>query len=86
MTDLAERSPCRSRPSPSTCACSKRRGLLKRRRLGREHRIELNPMPIQRASDWIDHYRKFWEGSLDSLAVYLENEPKKNKPKKGKKP
>ena len=61
-------------------------GLLKRRRRGREHRLELNPAPIRRASDWIDHYRKFWEGSLDSLAAYLENEPKKTKPRKGKKP
>lgn len=60
-------------------------GLLKRRRLGREHHLELDPAPIQRASDWIEHYRKFWEGSLDSLAAYLENEQPKTKPKKGKK-
>jgi DNA-binding transcriptional ArsR family regulator len=60
-------------------------GLLKRRRLGREHHLELNPAPIQRASDWIDRYRKFWEGSLDALAAYLENEPQPTKPTKGKK-
>ena len=60
-------------------------GLLKRRRLGREHHLALNPAPIQRASDWIEHHRKFWEGSLDSLASYLENENQTTKPKKGKK-
>jgi DNA-binding transcriptional ArsR family regulator len=63
-------------------------GLLKRRRLGREHHLELNPAPIQRASNWIEQYRKFWEGSLDALAEYLEKEtqptPTKKK-KKGKK-
>jgi DNA-binding transcriptional ArsR family regulator len=63
-------------------------GLLKRRRLGREHHLQLNPAPIQRASAWIEQYRKFWEGSLDRLAEYLENEtqPTPNKKqKKGKK-
>ena len=51
-------------------------GLLKRRRFGREHRIELEPAPLQHAQAWIDHYRKFWEGSLDALAAYLETETK----------
>ena len=58
-------------------------GLLKRRRLGREHHIGLNPVPMRKAMQWIEQYRKFWEGSLDALADYLENEHKPNK--KGKK-
>ena len=49
-------------------------GLLKRRRLGREHHIELKPDPMKKAHLWIEHYKKFWEGSLDSLADYLESE------------
>ncbi len=53
-------------------------GLLKRRRLGREHHIELKPEPMKKAHLWIEHYRKFWESSLDSMADYLEN----NQPKK----
>jgi len=60
-------------------------GLLKRRRLGREHHIELKPEPMKKAHLWIEHYRKFWEGSLDSLADYLENEQTK-KPTRKKKP
>ncbi len=43
-------------------------GLLKRRRIGREHRIALEPAPMAKALTWIEQYRKFWEGSLDSLA------------------
>jgi uncharacterized protein YndB with AHSA1/START domain/DNA-binding transcriptional ArsR family regulator len=35
-------------------------GLLKRRRLGREHRLELDPAPIREAMRWIEQYRKFW--------------------------
>jgi DNA-binding transcriptional ArsR family regulator len=63
-------------------------GLLKRRRLGREHFIELEAAPMRRAQDWIAQYRKFWEGSLDSLASYLENTHPPlttKKPKKEKK-
>jgi len=63
-------------------------GLLKRHRLGREHFIELESAPMKKARLWIDQYRKFWEGSLDALAEYLESsdttKPTKTK-KKGKK-
>ena len=58
-------------------------GLLKRRRLGREHHLELKPVPMREAVLWIEQYRKFWEGSLDALADYLENKP--HKQTKGKK-
>ena len=27
---------------------------------------------MKQAREWIDFYRRFWEGSLDSLADYLE--------------
>lgn len=48
-------------------------GLLERRREGREFHLELNAKPMQEALQWIGHYRRFWEGSLDALAEYLEN-------------
>jgi DNA-binding transcriptional ArsR family regulator len=59
-------------------------GLLKRRRFGREHHLEIKSAPLQQAQDWIDQYRKFWEGSLDALAAYLENpnQPTPTKPTK----
>jgi len=58
-------------------------GLLRRRRYGRVHEMQLNAEPLKKAAQWVDEYRKFWEGSLDRLAEYLE----KNSPpprKKGK--
>jgi DNA-binding transcriptional ArsR family regulator len=58
-------------------------GLLKRRRLGREHRVELAAEPMKEALQWMEKYRQFWEGSLDALADYLENTTKTNR-KKGK--
>ncbi len=57
-------------------------GLLKRERRGREYHFELVSSPMREARDWIEQYRKFWEGSLDALAHYLENT---DQPKKGKK-
>src|ERR1700738_453551 len=56
-------------------------GLLRRRRYGRVHEMELNAKPLKKAARWVEEYRKFWEGSLDRLAAYLE---KKNKPKRAK--
>jgi hypothetical protein len=44
--------------------------------VGREHRLHLNAAPIQSAALWIAQYRRFWEGSLDALAEYLEAENK----------
>ena len=47
-------------------------GLLKRRREGRRHVVNLDPAPIKGAQEWLEFYRQFWEGSLDQLAEYLE--------------
>jgi DNA-binding transcriptional ArsR family regulator len=52
-------------------------GLLRRRRHGRVHEMQLNAQPLKKAAQWVDEYREFWEGSLDRLAAYLE---KTNKP------
>ena len=58
-------------------------GLLRRRRYGRVHEMQLEAKPLKQAAQWVEEYRKFWEGSLDRLAAYLE---KTSKPdlKKGK--
>jgi len=60
-----------------------RAGLLKRHRQGREHRLEIQAEPMQEAVRWMERYRRFWSGSLDALANYLEN-THKPKRKKGK--
>ena len=58
-------------------------GLLRRRRHGRVHEMQLDAKPLKKAAQWVEEYRRFWEGSLDRLAAYLE---KTNKAagKKGK--
>lgn len=49
-------------------------GLLQRTRDGRVHRISLDARPLASASAFLDHYRCFWEESLEQLARYLEDE------------
>ena len=56
-------------------------GLLRRRRYGRVHQMQLEAEPLKKAAQWVEEYRKFWEGSLDRLAAYLE---KTKKPTRGK--
>ena len=58
-------------------------GLLRRRRYGRVHEMELQAKPLKQAAQWVEEYRKFWEGSLDRLAEYLEK-TKRAGIKKGK--
>lgn len=47
-------------------------GLIRRRRKGRVHQLNIDAEPMKQASRWIEEYRKFWEGSLDRLVAYLE--------------
>jgi len=58
-------------------------GLLRRRRYGRVHEMQLAAEPLKQAAQWVEEYRKFWEGSLDRLAQYLE-ETNKPATRKGK--
>src|SRR6266550_3720809 len=58
-------------------------GLLRRRRYGRIHEMHLEARPLKQAAQWVEEYRKFWEGSLDRLAAYLEK-TSKGAGKKGK--
>ncbi len=52
-----------------------RAGLVERAVHGREHRIRLNPRPLRYASEWLDHYRAFWNDRLDALEALLVKPP-----------
>ncbi len=58
-----------------------RAGLLKRNVDGRVHRCNLDTLPMVAANEWIEEYRVFWEGSLDSLGDYLNEMQKKENEK-----
>jgi DNA-binding transcriptional ArsR family regulator len=62
-----------------------RAGLIRRRRRGRIHRLNLEAAPMKEAAQWIEEYRRFWEQSLDRLDEYLkelQNKDQKNEHKK----
>ena len=48
-------------------------GLLMREKDGRIRRCRLDAAPMREAVQWMEHYRRFWEDKLSSLADYLEN-------------
>src|SRR5580692_5853460 len=56
-------------------------GLIKRQRHGRVHRLQLRAKPMSEAAEWIERYREFWEGQLDALSRYLENQTQNEKDK-----
>lgn len=49
-----------------------RAGLVVRTPEGRISRCTLDAAPMRDAAEWVERYRKFWEGQLDSLSRYLE--------------
>jgi hypothetical protein len=49
-------------------------GLIKRRRTGREHHLELRPAPLREVARWTSHYQRFWNQKLDALGAFLEEE------------
>jgi len=49
-------------------------GLLRRRRYGRVHEMQLDAKPLKQAAEWVEEYRRFWEESLDRLTEYLERQ------------
>ncbi len=48
-----------------------RAGLIARSREAQWRPCRLEAGPLKDAADWLEHYRRFWEQSLDRLADYL---------------
>ena len=47
--------------------------LVRRRRVGREHRLAFDPQPLDEAAAWIEAQRTFWNTRLDALERELRN-------------
>lgn len=49
-------------------------GLVRRRRVGREHFLSANVAAIEKTADWFDAQRRFWNARLDRLTQLVEAE------------
>jgi DNA-binding transcriptional ArsR family regulator len=63
-----------------------RAGLIARGREAQWRPCRLEAAPLKRAADWIEHYRRFWDESLDRLDSYLKEiqAAQKRTPKKSR--
>ncbi len=50
-----------------------RAGLISRGRHAQWRPCRLSPEPLREVADWVEHYRQFWEQSLDRLEDYLRD-------------
>ena len=55
-----------------------RAGLMDRERDGRVLRCRLKPGVMAEAEEWIQRTRAFWEGRLENLGRYLENDKRED--------
>lgn len=51
-----------------------RAGLVRRRRVGREHFLSFQPEPLDEAAAWIESQRAMWTARLDALEDLLRAE------------
>lgn len=62
-----------------------RAGLVTRGRAAQWRPCRLEAAPLKDAADWLEHYRRFWDESLDRLEDYLAELQGKEEPN-GRKP
>lgn len=56
-----------------------RAGLIARGREKQSRPCRLDPAPLKDVSEWVEHYRLFWEESFDRLEDYLRELKSKEK-------
>jgi DNA-binding transcriptional ArsR family regulator len=54
-------------------------GLLSKRREGQILWCRAEEAPMKEVTEWIAHYRRFWNGRFDALDHYLKTKQKKEK-------
>jgi len=50
-----------------------RAGLVSRGRVAQSRPCRLEAAPLREAADWVESYRRFWDGSFDRLEDYLRD-------------
>ena len=71
MTDLAQPFEMSLPAVSKHLKVLERAGLIARSREAQWRPCRLEAGPLRDAADWLEHYRQFWEQSLDRLEEYL---------------
>jgi DNA-binding transcriptional ArsR family regulator len=74
VTDVAARFPISLNAVSKHLKVLERAGLVRRRRAGREHHLELRGAPLREIARWTSRYERFWNEKLDALGAFLEEE------------
>jgi DNA-binding transcriptional ArsR family regulator len=74
VTDIAQRFPVSLNAVSKHLKVLEGAGLVRRRRAGREHHLELRPAPLREIARWTSHYQRFWNQKLEALGAFLEEE------------
>jgi DNA-binding transcriptional ArsR family regulator len=74
VTELAEPFPMSLAAISKHLDVLEHAGIVRRERDGRFQRCHLTPEALDDANGFIEHYRSFWQSTLDQLAEYLESD------------
>ena len=79
VTDIAADFPISLNSISKHIRMLERAGLVRRKVSGRDHVLSLNAAPLSDAAEWIERYRRFWEGRLAALDTYVTSKKRKRK-------
>lgn len=79
VTDIASGFPISLNSISKHIRMLERAGLLRRSVVGRDHVLSLNAGPLADAQEWIEKYRRFWEGRLAALDAYVTRKSRNRK-------
>jgi DNA-binding transcriptional ArsR family regulator len=71
VTELAQPFPVTMPAISKHLKVLERAGLITRRRAAQQRPCRLEPAPLAEAIDWLERYRRFFEGSYDRLEAHL---------------
>jgi DNA-binding transcriptional ArsR family regulator len=80
VTDLAAPFPISLNSVSKHIRVLERADLVRRRRVGREHFMSLNPRALDGAAEWIEEQRSSWTRRLNALDVLLAAEDRAGEP------
>jgi len=77
VTDIAADFPISLNSISKHIRMLERAGLVTRSVQGRDHVLSLNAGPLADATEWLEHYRRFWEDRLAALEKFVNSRKRK---------